>query len=78
MSLQSALLLKRLPWPLRLTLAQTCTYDEGHQLKNSESKKHKDLMALDVPWRLLLTGTPLQNNLTELIVRIMLSSKASY
>lgn len=47
---------------------KTCTYDEGHQLKNSESKKYKDLMEVRVPWRLLLTGTPLQNNLTELIV----------
>lgn len=46
---------------------KTCVYDEGHQLKNSESKKYKDLMELRVPWRLLLTGTPLQNNLTELI-----------
>ncbi len=42
-------------------------FDEGHQLKNSESKKHKDLMVIPVKWRLLLTGTPLQNNLQELV-----------
>ena len=54
---------------LRKMEFKTCTYDEGHQLKNSESKKYRDLMEINVPWRLLLTGTPLQNNLTELIVR---------
>lgn len=42
-------------------------FDEGHQLKNSASKKHKDLMVIPVKWRLLLTGTPLQNNLQELV-----------
>lgn len=43
-------------------------FDEGHQLKNSESKKYKDLMQIKAQWRLLLTGTPLQNNLQELVV----------
>ncbi|KAJ8293308.1 ATP-dependent helicase fft2 [Rhodotorula toruloides] len=42
-------------------------FDEGHQLKNSESKKYKDLMQVRAQWRLLLTGTPLQNNLQELV-----------
>ena len=55
---------------LRKMEFKTCTYDEGHQLKNSESKKYKDLMEIKVPWRLLLTGTPLQNNLIELIVSL--------
>ncbi|CAH7666480.1 SNF2 family N-terminal domain-domain-containing protein [Phakopsora pachyrhizi] len=45
----------------------SCVYDEGHQLKNSESKRYKDLMRMKVAWRLLLTGTPLQNNLQELV-----------
>ncbi|KAA1135009.1 hypothetical protein PGTUg99_007254 [Puccinia graminis f. sp. tritici] len=44
-----------------------CVYDEGHQLKNSQSKRYKDLMRMHVRWRLLLTGTPLQNNLQELV-----------
>ncbi|GAA5844214.1 hypothetical protein JCM11251_006718 [Rhodosporidiobolus azoricus] len=44
-----------------------CVFDEGHQLKNSDSKKYKDLMQVRAEWRLLLTGTPLQNNLQELV-----------
>ncbi|GAA5890666.1 hypothetical protein JCM6882_000617 [Rhodosporidiobolus microsporus] len=44
-----------------------CVFDEGHQLKNSDSKKYKDLMQIRADWRLLLTGTPLQNNLQELV-----------
>ena len=47
---------------------KACVFDEGHQLKNAESKKYKDLMDIKVRWRLLLTGTPLQNNLQELVV----------
>ncbi|TNY22200.1 P-loop containing nucleoside triphosphate hydrolase protein [Rhodotorula diobovata] len=46
---------------------QVTVFDEGHQLKNSESKKYKDLMQVRAEWRLLLTGTPLQNNLQELV-----------
>ncbi len=48
-------------------------FDEGHQLKNSESKKYKDLMQVRAQWRLLLTGTPLQNNLQELVVSLLCS-----
>ncbi|GAA5876652.1 hypothetical protein JCM16303_003615 [Sporobolomyces ruberrimus] len=46
---------------------RVAVFDEGHQLKNSESKKYKDLMQIRAQWRLLLTGTPLQNNLQELV-----------
>lgn len=42
-------------------------YDEGHVLKNQKSVKYGKLMRLRAEWRLLLTGTPLQNNLGELI-----------
>lgn len=44
-----------------------CVYDEGHALKNSQSKRYKQLMKIPAQFRLLLTGTPLQNNLQELI-----------
>lgn len=40
--------------------------DEGHRLKNINSKLIKELKKLDTTNRLLLTGTPLQNNLDEL------------
>ncbi|KAI3402333.2 FUN30 [Candida oxycetoniae] len=42
-------------------------YDEGHLLKNSQSERYSKLMRLKGNFRLLLTGTPLQNNLKELI-----------
>lgn len=42
-------------------------YDEGHMLKNSSSERYNKLMRLKANYRLLLTGTPLQNNLKELV-----------
>ena len=65
----------RLPW-------QCLIVDEGHRLKNSSSVLYRQLKEvglhyyiaddsthgpqLRVPFSLLLTGTPVQNNLTEL------------
>jgi SWI/SNF-related matrix-associated actin-dependent regulator 1 of chromatin subfamily A len=43
-----------------------CVYDEGHMLKNSSSTRYDSLIRLPADFRLLLTGTPLQNNLQEL------------
>ncbi|GIL57047.1 hypothetical protein Vafri_12312 [Volvox africanus] len=40
--------------------------DEGHRLKNYNCKLLKELRSLKTGSRLLLTGTPLQNNLREL------------
>jgi ATP-dependent DNA helicase len=40
--------------------------DEGHRLKNKDCKLLRDLKMLGKEGRLLLTGTPLQNNLQEL------------
>ncbi|XP_073296404.1 ATP-dependent DNA helicase DDM1-like [Primulina huaijiensis] len=40
--------------------------DEGHRLKNSKCKLVKELKQVSVENKLLLTGTPLQNNLAEL------------
>jgi SWI/SNF-related matrix-associated actin-dependent regulator of chromatin subfamily A containing DEAD/H box 1 len=45
----------------------TTVFDEGHMLKNKNSKRYNELMRITTPWRLLLTGTPLQNNLQELV-----------
>jgi len=44
-----------------------CVFDEGHALKNSTSQRYTQLMRIPAQMRLLLTGTPLQNNLQELI-----------
>ena len=49
---------------------QTCVYDEGHVLKNFQSQRYQALLRYKARWRLLLTGTPLQNNLQELVVRV--------
>jgi SWI/SNF-related matrix-associated actin-dependent regulator 1 of chromatin subfamily A len=43
-----------------------CVYDEGHLLKNGSSNRYDALIKLPADFRLLLTGTPLQNNLQEL------------
>jgi len=42
-------------------------FDEGHMLKNMSSQRYQHLMRLNAKHRLLLTGTPLQNNLLELM-----------
>ncbi|XP_053675987.1 chromodomain-helicase-DNA-binding protein Mi-2 homolog [Anopheles nili] len=40
--------------------------DEAHRLKSNQSKFFKVLNAYNIAYKLLLTGTPLQNNLEEL------------
>ena len=40
--------------------------DEGHRLKNMNSKLIRELLTYNSANRLLITGTPLQNNITEL------------
>lgn len=39
--------------------------DEGHRLKNCENQTYKALMGLKAKRRVLLSGTPIQNDLTE-------------
>lgn len=40
--------------------------DEGHYLKNLNSQRYQGLVKIPARFKLLLTGTPLQNNLQEL------------
>lgn len=42
-------------------------FDEGHMLKNYHSERYKVLTQIKAISRILLTGTPLQNNLKELL-----------
>ncbi|CAH6720376.1 DNA repair and recombination protein Rdh54p [[Candida] jaroonii] len=39
--------------------------DEGHKLKNTNNKSLKILKSLDIEKKVLLSGTPIQNNLNE-------------
>jgi SNF2 family DNA or RNA helicase len=51
--------LKKLSW-------QYIVIDEAHRIKNEKSKLSEVMRILDSKNRLLITGTPLQNNLHEL------------
>jgi len=51
--------LNKIPW-------EYLVLDEAHRVKNESSSLAKVLRQLHVNYRLLLTGTPLQNNLHEL------------
>ena len=42
-------------------------FDEAHMLKNMTTQRYKTLSSFQIQRRVLLTGTPLQNNLVELI-----------
>ncbi|KAE8859428.1 hypothetical protein PTNB29_06659 [Pyrenophora teres f. teres] len=46
---------------------EICIFDEGHMLKNANTIRYKSLMKIPTPCRILLTGTPLQNSLQELM-----------
>ncbi|TRY77180.1 hypothetical protein TCAL_10932 [Tigriopus californicus] len=42
-------------------------FDEAHMLKNMATSRYENLMRVQASRKLLLTGTPLQNNLVELM-----------
>ncbi|CAO2656801.1 Nn.00g056040.m01.CDS01 [Neocucurbitaria sp. VM-36] len=52
---------------LRKCRPEICIFDEGHVLKNANTIRYKSLMRIDTQCRILLTGTPLQNSLQELM-----------
>lgn len=43
-----------------------CVLDEGHKIKNERADVSKSLQSIKSEYRLLLTGTPVQNNLQEM------------
>ncbi|KAI8096416.1 SNF2 family N-terminal domain-containing protein [Halteromyces radiatus] len=59
MAIASASQLRNVPW-------KCAVFDEAHRLKNKQSKVGEILKMFHMDQKLLLTGTPLQNNLDEL------------
>ena len=52
-------------WQVRLFMREQ-VYDEAHAMKNTLSDGYQRLSKLRPMRRVLLSGTPVQNNLTEL------------
>lgn len=53
-------------WFKRAFVWRYCVLDEGHKIKNDKSDIASSLQSMRAEYRLLLTGTPLQNNLHEM------------
>lgn len=53
-------------WFKKALVWRYCVLDEGHKIKNEKSNVSHALQGLAAEFRLLLTGTPLQNNLHEM------------
>ncbi|MBE9031027.1 DEAD/DEAH box helicase [filamentous cyanobacterium LEGE 11480] len=51
---------------LKLVDWQSVVLDEAQNIKNSESKQSQSVRQLDAPFRVALTGTPVENRLSEL------------
>ncbi|CAG9774088.1 unnamed protein product [Ceutorhynchus assimilis] len=51
----------------RVTPIQYVIFDEAHMLKNMNTQRYENLIRINAKHRILLTGTPLQNNLLELM-----------
>lgn len=51
----------------RISKMQYVIFDEAHMLKNMTTQRYANLFRINADRRLLLTGTPLQNNLLELM-----------
>lgn len=57
---------------------QILVVDEAHRLKNNQSKFFRVLNSYHIAYKLLLTGTPLQNNLEELFHLLNFLSAANF
>ncbi|KAK3337208.1 P-loop containing nucleoside triphosphate hydrolase protein [Cercophora scortea] len=52
---------------LRRLQPMVAVFDEGHKMKNPKTKLYRDLIRITATWRLILSGTPVQNNLMEMV-----------
>ncbi|KAK4105801.1 hypothetical protein N658DRAFT_513168 [Parathielavia hyrcaniae] len=52
---------------LRHLRPRVAVFDEGHKMKNPKTKLYRDLLRITAAWRLVLSGTPVQNNLMEMV-----------
>ncbi|KAL4423047.1 hypothetical protein ABPG77_002081 [Micractinium sp. CCAP 211/92] len=52
-------LFQAIPW-------ETVIIDEAHRMKSTGSSTRAAMVGMDISWLLLLTGTPVQNNMREL------------
>ncbi|CAK7219771.1 DNA-dependent ATPase fun30 [Sporothrix curviconia] len=52
---------------MRKIAPNVAIFDEGHKMKNANTNIYKSLRRIPADWRLILTGTPVQNNLMEMI-----------
>ncbi|KAF8421661.1 SNF2 family N-terminal domain-containing protein [Tirmania nivea] len=57
---------KEVSWFRRAFVWRYVVLDEGHKIKNEQTQISLALQGLSAEYRLVLTGTPLQNNLKEL------------
>ena len=52
--------------------------DEGHRLKNIENATTRSILSMKYDWMLMLTGTPIQNNVKELFGLMHVLAPKSY
>jgi SWI/SNF-related matrix-associated actin-dependent regulator 1 of chromatin subfamily A len=63
---------------LRALRPVAAVFDEGHKMKNPDTKIYGALRRVRADWRLLLTGTPVQNNLSEMIALLSFINPALF
>ena len=68
---KDAACLRSIPWEILVV-------DEAHRLKNAQSLFFKTLNRYSIKFKLLLTGTPLQNNLQELFYLLNFLTPAKF
>lgn len=55
---------------LQSTICDKCTNRTGHKLKSAQNKAAQAIRSLKTPKRIILSGTPIQNDLGEFFVMI--------